>query len=76
MYQLPECKPMYSQESDKLKHNINKLISGYNGWCAIVALFQRNIILNQKYEETMEEMQRYGNCGMASCMCEAIEGLL
>lgn len=73
---IPKFEPVYSQEGEQLRNQINRLIAGYNGWCDIVNIFHSDPFLRKMYERTMSEMQKDGNCGMSTCIVSVIKDLV
>lgn len=64
--------PMYGDESDKLKKDINKLISGYNCFCDMFKKFNTGVP-KEFFERAREEVLDSGNASLSVMLCIAIE---
>lgn len=76
MIKIPASDSKNHLQSEAFHKTLSELISHHNGWCEIVSLFNRNEILNEKYNEVMTDMLTASNCGIATAMVVAIEELI
>lgn len=64
--------PMYGSESDKLKKDISRLISGYNCFCDMFKKFNTGVP-KEFFEKAREEVLDSGNASLSVMLCIAIE---
>lgn len=69
---VPIYDPFVSTDSDKLKENINQLISGYNCLCSVLDGF-RETIPGEFFAQAKREVLDSGNASLASMLYMAIE---
>ena len=64
-----------SQEKDKLKNQINSIISIHNMFCDIELVFMEDIIARGYFEEARKEVQSCGNAGLSMIYRVAIKNM-